>query len=76
MTLHFHLVDKMDGRTTAYDDSQPRRVPAGWQIADGSADDVRVCGAHAWQTQYLVLANGSLCGTAAGRSPGAPRRCC
>jgi len=72
MTLHFHKVD--DG-TTVYDDNQPRRVPAGWQIADGSADDVRVCGAHAWQTKYLAFANGSLCGTAAG-SPGAPRRCC
>ncbi len=31
---------------------------AGWQIAGGDADDVRVCGAHPWQSYYLVFANG------------------
>ena len=40
---------------------------AGWQIAGGDADDVRVCAAHPWQISYLVFANGdaywtALCG--------------
>ncbi len=39
-------------------------VPAGWQIADGDADDVRVCGAHPWQSWWLVFANGDSYGTA------------
>ena len=37
---------------------------AGWQIAGGDADDVRVCGAHPWQSYYLVFANGDCYGTA------------
>ena len=37
---------------------------AGWQIAGGDADDVRVCGAHPWQSNYLVFANGDAYGTA------------
>ena len=37
---------------------------AGWQIAGGDADDVRVCGAHPWQSHYLVFANGHRYGTA------------
>ena len=37
---------------------------AGWQIADGDADDVRVCAAHPWQVYHLVFANGEICGTA------------
>jgi hypothetical protein len=37
---------------------------AGWQIAGGDADDVRVCGAHPWQSHYLVFANGYIYGTA------------
>ena len=37
---------------------------AGWQIAGGDADDVRVCGAHPWQSYYLVFANGDPYGTA------------
>ena len=47
------------------DGQQPVHVPAGWQIADGSADDARVCGAHPWQSAYLVFANGDAYGTAA-----------
>jgi hypothetical protein len=39
-------------------------VPAGWQIANGNADDVRVCGANFWQINYLVMANGDMYGTA------------
>jgi hypothetical protein len=37
---------------------------AGWQIARGDADDVRVCAAHPWQSQWLVFANGDRYGTA------------
>ena len=37
---------------------------AGWQIAGGDADDVRVCGAHPWQSYFLVFANGDPYGTA------------
>ena len=62
MTLHMHRVDD---RTWVYDDDQPLDVPAGWQIADGSADDARVCGAHLWQSECLVFANGDAYGTAA-----------
>ena len=65
MTLHRH---KVDGRTLVCDGRQPvdvqNLVPAGWQIAYGSADDVRVCGAHPWQSSCLVFANGDLYGTA------------
>jgi hypothetical protein len=60
MTLHRH---KVDDRTEVRDGDQPVHVPAGWQIADGSADDVRVCGAHPWQSNELVFANGDTYGT-------------
>ena len=62
MTLHRH---KVDDRTIVYDGHEPLDVPAGWQIADGSADDARVFGAHPWQSDSLVFANGDLYGTAA-----------
>jgi hypothetical protein len=62
MTLHRRKVDCI---TFVEDGDQPVHVPAGWQIADGSADDVRVCGAHPWQSYYLVFANGDAYGTAA-----------
>jgi hypothetical protein len=55
MTLHMRRVDD---RTWVHDGDQPLHVPAGWQIADGSADDVRVSGAHPWQSVCLVFANG------------------
>ncbi len=42
---------------------------AGWQIAGGDADDVRVCAAHPWQSDYLVFANGDIYGTAMCSSP-------
>ena len=62
MTLHMRRVDDS---TKVYDGEQPLEVPEGWQIADGSADDVRVCGAHPWQSRCLVFANGDSYGTAA-----------
>ena len=66
MTLHMHRVDD---RTKVADGDQPLDVPAGWQIADGSADDARVCGAHPWQSDCLVFADGVICGTAKCSSP-------
>ena len=63
MTLHLH---KFDGRTwvnSVNDGSQPLPLPAGWQIADGNADDIRVCATHPWQCNYLVFANGDAYGT-------------
>jgi len=59
-TLHFHKMD--DG--SHVQGSKPSQVPAGWQIAVGDADDIRVCGAHPWQTDTLVVANGNAYGTA------------
>jgi hypothetical protein len=56
---------RVDDRTLVEDGDQPLDVPAGWQIADGSAYDARVCGAHPWQSYGLVFANGDICGTAA-----------
>ena len=61
MTLHFH---KVDDRTVVSDGDKPSQVPAGWQIAVGDADDIRVCGAHPWQSYWLVFANGDYYGTA------------
>ncbi len=63
MTLHGLKVD--DCTIDAKHDNKPLHVPAGWRIAEGSADDVRVCCAHPWQTMYLVFANGDPYGTAA-----------
>ena len=65
MTLHCHKVD--DGNMLGYSISQKLPVPAGWHIADGNADDVRVCGAHAWQSDGLAFANGDVYKTAAPR---------
>jgi hypothetical protein len=56
---------RVDDRTLVEDGDQPLDVPAGWQFADGSADDARVCGAHPWQSHYLVFADGDIYGTAA-----------
>ena len=64
MTLHRR---KVDDRTYVQDGQQPLPVPAGWQIAEGNADDIRVCAAHPWQSNFLVFANGDPYGTAACR---------
>ncbi len=60
---------RVDDHTLVRDGEQPLDVPAGWQIADGSADDARVCGAHPWQSSCLVFANGDGYGTAAHNNP-------
>jgi hypothetical protein len=69
LTLHCHKVDDSTLASDGHVSHQPLPVPAGWQIADGNADDIRVCGAHPWQSYYLVFANGSGCGTAMCRRP-------
>jgi hypothetical protein len=69
MTLHCHKVD--DITRAHHFSSQKLPVPAGWHIADGNADDVRVCGAHAWQSDGPTFANGDVYKTAAyGAVPG------
>ena len=60
MTLHLHQVDDS---TDVQDARQAVEVPHGWDIAPGDADDARVCGAHAWQAQFLVVASGDCYGT-------------
>jgi hypothetical protein len=80
MTLHLHKVDDQTsshmhningpmpsgviGDYVEWDSSEPLQLPAGWQIAGGDADDIRVCGAHPWQSWWLVFANGDSYGTA------------
>ena len=61
MSAHGHDVDT---RNVLYDGSTFVEVRAGWTVAPGDADDVSVCGAHKWQSYYLVFADGSACGTA------------
>ncbi len=61
MTLHVH---KVDDRTLVRDGAKHVHVPAGWNIAPGDADDVRVCGAHPWQSHWLVFADTYMYGTA------------
>ena len=69
MTLHMRRVDD---RTVIHDGRQPVVVPReGWKIADGNADDIRVCGAHPWQSSALVFANGTRYGTAMSKYIGA-----
>jgi hypothetical protein len=55
MTLHCH---KVDDHTLVEDGQKPVHVPAGWEIAPGDADDIRVCGAHPWQSDRLVFVDG------------------
>jgi hypothetical protein len=61
MTLHVH---KVDDSTDIKGCTKPLHVPPGWQIAEGSADDLRVSAAHPWQTFNLIFADGLSCGTA------------
>jgi hypothetical protein len=61
MTLHGH---KVDDRTIVEDGSQPMELAAGWEVAPCDADGMRVCGAHAWQSTFLVFADGCAYGTA------------
>jgi hypothetical protein len=61
MSLHSH---KVDDRTLVQDGDKPVHVPSGWEIAPGDAHDIRVCGAHSWQSNGLVFSNGDRYGTA------------
>ncbi len=70
MTLHCRKVDDHTRLQDVHNDStQPLRVPAGWQIAEGNADDIRVCGTHPWQSDFLVFADGSYYGTSSAFYP-------
>ncbi len=61
MTLH---VLKVDDRTKARNGDKPVHVPAGWEIAPGDADDIRVCATHCWQSYSLIFSNGDVYWTA------------
>lgn len=61
MTLHVH---KVDDRTLVQDGTKTVPMPAGWNIAPGDADDMRVCRAHPWQSYWLVFADTYIYGTA------------
>jgi hypothetical protein len=62
MTVHRH---KVDGTAIVHDGNQQCEVPDGWIIAVGDEDDIRVCGAHPWQVEWLLFENGFPYGTAA-----------
>jgi hypothetical protein len=66
MSLHSH---KVDDRTDVQDCDKPVHVPSGWEIAPHDADDIRVCGAHPWQSNWLVFANGNMYWTARHPNP-------
>ncbi len=61
MTLHMH---KVDDRCVVQDCDWPLPAPEGWQVADGNDNDIRVCGAHPWQSLYLLCKGGYRIGTA------------
>jgi hypothetical protein len=61
-TLHSHVVD---GQICVADGHNLVNIEPGWEVAPGNDPDVhRVCGAHAWQSPYLTLADGGYCCTA------------
>ena len=59
-TLQGRVVDSR----VVYYSGNSYKVDSGYAIAPGDADDLSVCGAHPWQSVYLVFADGSACGTA------------
>ena len=55
MTVHRHQVDRT---AIVHDGNQQCEVPDGCIIAVGDEDDIRVCGAHPWQVEWLLFENG------------------
>jgi hypothetical protein len=68
-SAHWRLVDGGTKGTYAKDGFAPVKLPQGWEIAPGEANDTRVCGAHPWQSSFLVFANGDFAGTSACSDP-------
>ena len=66
-TAHANSVD--DRYRVTQDNTRLVAVPAGFEVAPGDADDVRVCSVHPWQSWYLVFADGSACGTSMNPDP-------
>jgi hypothetical protein len=66
MTLHKRKVNDDNIQRTG---EEPLEIPQGWAIAVGDADDVRVCGTHAWQSDFLVFRDGRSFGTLAHPQP-------
>ena len=57
---------KVDQEYDVFHQIEPRpkvALPDGWRLAEGDADDVRVCGSHAWSSHYLVCRNRAAYGT-------------
>jgi hypothetical protein len=52
MTLHFYEIDGCTLGEVSHI-SLPT-LPPGWEIATGTSDDIRVIGAHRWQSRYLL----------------------
>lgn len=69
MTLHKRKVNDDNIRPFIEAGEEPLEIPQGWNIAVGDADDVRVCGTHAWQSDFLVFRNGASYGTLANVQP-------
>ena len=64
MTLQQRKVDREYRATLEILQSQPKlALPDGWKLAEGDADDVRVCGSHAWSSHYLLFRNRAAYGT-------------
>ena len=49
--------------TCVEDGDQPLEVPLGWEVAPCDDVSLQVCGEHAWQSEWLVLADGHIFGT-------------
>jgi hypothetical protein len=62
MSVHRH---KVDGRAIVYDEDRQCEVSDGWIVEVGDDDDIRVCGAHPWQVEWLLFENGFPYGKAA-----------
>jgi hypothetical protein len=48
---------KIDDTTVVRHDNKGLCIPAGWKVAPGDKQTARVCGAHAWQGDRLILSD-------------------
>ncbi len=58
----------VDSSTLLLNGDQFVDIFPGFEVAVGDADDISATAAHPWQSDYLIFADGSCCGTAAGNS--------
>jgi hypothetical protein len=64
MSLHCRKVEDCDTEIGDTVGGKPLRVSSGWAVAPGDADDICFCGAHPWQSWWLVFDNGDAYWTA------------